>query len=162
MLGHLTYTMLDVETRTIVTKGQANKMHLSEKNPSSPNGDGVRSFWDGGLLANTPLRQTVIAHRHYWYRVRKSVDNIPKLKFGIINLHPAKQQYLSSDYDSVVDRKNDIIYYDRTEFDEFVATILSDYTSLAESLIKLAEEKGASKEEIQKILNEQIKRQKSK
>lgn len=146
--------MLDVETRTIVTEGQANKTHMSEKDPSSPNRKSVRSFWDGGLLANTPLRQTVIAHRHYWYRVRKLEDSIPRLKFGIINLHPAKQEDLPSDYDSIVDRKNDIIYHDRTEFDEFVATILSDYTMLADSLIELAEEKGASKEDIQKILNE--------
>jgi hypothetical protein len=148
------YTMLDVETRTIVTEGQAKSAHVSEKNPSSLNRNSVRSFWDGGLLANTPLRQTVIAHRHYWYRVRKLEDNIPRLKFGIINLHPVKQEYLPSDYDSIVDRKNDIIYHDRTEFDEFVATILSDYTMLAESLIELAEEKGASKEDILKILNE--------
>ena len=52
----------------------------------------MRFFWDGGLLANTPLRQTVIAHRDYWYRVRKLEDDIPRLKFGIINLHPVKQE----------------------------------------------------------------------
>jgi NTE family protein len=148
------YTMLDVETRTIVTEGQANNTHMSQKELSSPNRNSIRSFWDGGLLANTPLRQTVIAHKDYWYRVKKLEENIPRLRFGIINLHPIKQEYLPSDYDSIVDRKNDIIYHDRTEFDEFVAAILSDYSMLAESLIKLAEEKGASKDEIQKILNE--------
>jgi hypothetical protein len=89
--------------------------------------------------------------------VRKLEDDLPRLKFGIINLHPVKQEYLPSDYDGVVDRKNDIIYHDRTEFDEFVALIVSDYTTLAKSLIKLAEEKGASKEELQKILNEKTK-----
>ncbi len=138
------YTMLDVETRT----------HMSEKNISSLNRNSVRSFWDGGLLANTPLRQTIIAHKDYWYRVRKLEDNMPRLKFAIINLHPAKQEYLPYDYDSIVDRKSDIIYHDRTEFDEFVAAILSDYSILAESLIELAEKKGASKEELQEILNE--------
>ena len=117
----------------------------------------MRFFWDGGLLANTPLRQTVIAHRDYWLRVRKLEDNIPRLKFAIINLHPAKQEYVPYDYDSVVDRKNDIIYHDRTEFDEFVAVLISDYAKLAKSLIKLAEENGASKEEVQKILKEKTK-----
>src|SRR4249920_202224 len=107
--------------------------------------------------ANTPLRQTVLAHIHYWRRVRKLEDNIPRLKFGIINLHPAKQEYLPSDYDRVVDRKNDIIYHDRTEFDEFVAILVSDYALLAKSLIKLAEENGASKEALQKILKEKTK-----
>jgi NTE family protein len=118
---------------------------------------GVRFFWDGGLLANTPLRQTYLAHKQYWQRVRKLEDNLPILKFGIINLHPAKQKYLPSDYDGVVDRKNDIIYHDRTEFDEYVSVLVSDYTTLAESLIELAEDNGVNKEALQKILNEKTK-----
>ena len=117
----------------------------------------MRFFWDGGLLANTPLRQTILAHRYYWQRVRKEEDNIPKLRFGIINLHPLKQEYLPSDYDGVVDRKNDIIYHDRTEFDETVAVLMSDFMTLAQALVKLAEENGASKEALQKILNEKTK-----
>ena len=117
----------------------------------------MRYFWDGGLLANTPLRQTILAHRYYWHRVRKLEDNIPRLRFGIINLHPLKQEYLPSDYDGVVDRKNDIIYHDRTEFDENVAVLMSDFMTLAKSLIKLAEENGASKEAVQKILKEKTK-----
>jgi hypothetical protein len=129
----------------------------SNRPTSSKSGTSLRSFWDGGLLANTPLRQTVLAHRHYWHRVRKLDDSIPRLKFGIINLHPAKQEYLPSDYDRVVDRKNDIIYHDRTEFDEFVAVLASDYAILAKSLIKLAEENGASKEALKKILKEKTK-----
>ena len=59
---------------------------------------------NGGLLADTPLRQTYLAHKQYWKRVRKLEDNIPKLRFGIITLHPAKQEYLPYDYDGVVDR----------------------------------------------------------
>ena len=117
----------------------------------------MRFFWDGGLLVNTPLRQTVLAHRDYWLKVRKLEGNIPRLKFCIINLHPAKQEYVPTDYDSVVDRKNDIIYHDRTEFDEFVAVLISDHILLGESLIKLAEESGASKEAIQKILKKKTK-----
>ena len=52
----------------------------------------------------------------------------------------------------VVDRKNDIIYHDRTEFDENIAVLMSDLVTLANSLINLAEKKGASKEELQEIL----------
>jgi predicted acylesterase/phospholipase RssA len=149
------YTRLNVENRTLAMEGQGDNKDIGDNNrPSSSNGsNSLRFFWDGGLLANTPLRQTIVAHRHYWHRVRK-LDNIPRLKFGIINLHPAKQDYLPSDYDGVIDRKNDIIYHDRTEFDEFVAVLVSDYAILAKSLIKLAEDNGASKEALQKILNE--------
>jgi hypothetical protein len=124
---------------------------------SNNNSTSLRSFWDGGLLANTPLSQTYIAHIDYWRRVRKLEDNIPSLRFSIINLHPAKQEYLPTDYDGVVDRKNDIIYHDRTEFDQNIAALMSDFVTLANSLIKLAEEKSASKEELQKILNEKTK-----
>jgi hypothetical protein len=150
------YTRLNVETRTLAVEGRDDNAAMKDNNrPTSSNGNtSLRFFWDGGLLANTPLRQTVLAHRHYWLRVRKLEDNIPRLKFGIINLHPAKQEYLPSDFDRVVDRKNDIIYHDRTEFDEFVAVLVSDYAILAKSLIKLAEENGASKEAVQKILKE--------
>jgi hypothetical protein len=150
------YTRLNVETRTLAVEGQGDKTDTEDNNraTSSNSSTSLRYFWDGGLLANTPLRQTYIAHRDYWLRVRKLKDNIPKLRFGIINLHPAKQEYLPSDYDRVVDRKNDIIYHDRTEFDEFVAVLVSDYAILAKSLIKLAEENGASKEAVQKILKE--------
>ncbi len=153
------YTRLNVETRTLAAEGQGDDTAIEDNNRStSSNGtNSLRFFWDGGLLANTPLRQTVLAHRDYWLRVRKLEENIPRLKFGIINLHPAKQEYVPSDYDGVVDRKNDIIYHDRTEFDEFVAVLVSDYALLAKSLIKLAEENGASNEALQKILKEKTK-----
>jgi len=99
-----------------------------------------------------------MAHREYWHRVRKLEDNnIPRLRYGIINLHPAKQEYLPSDYDGVVDRKNDIIYHDRTQFDENVALLMSDFATFAKSLIRLAEEMGVSKEALQRILTEKTK-----
>jgi hypothetical protein len=125
---------------------------------SGANGNSsLRSFWDGGLLANTPLRQTILAHRDYWHQVRKVKDNIPKLRYVIINLHPARHDYLPSDYDGVVDRKNDIIFHDRTRYDENVAVLLSDFIRLAKTLIKLAEENGVSKEVLQKTLKEETK-----
>ena len=150
------YTRLNVQTRTLAVEGQGGNSAMEDNIRSTSTNDGtnLRFFWDGGLLANTPLRQTIIAHRDYWLRVKKLEDNLPILKFGIINLHPAKQEYVPYDYDSVVDRKNDIVYHDKTEFDEFVAVLISDYVLLAKSLRKLAEENGASKETVQKILNE--------
>lgn len=157
------YTRLNVENRVLVGGGQSDNVDTGDNNrpsssSSSSNGNSsLRSFWDGGLLANTPLRQTVLAHRDYWHRVRKLEDNIPRLRYGIINLHPAKQDYLPSDYDGVVDRKNDIIFHDRTEFDENVAVLLSDFIRLAKTLIKLAEENGVSKEVLQKTLKEETK-----
>ena len=152
------YTRLNVETRVLTGGGQSDNENTGGNNrPSSSSSNSntsLRSFWDGGLLVNTPLRQTVLAHREYWHRVRKE-ENIPRLRYGIINLHPAKQEYLPSDYDGVVDRKNDIIFHDRTAFDENVAVLLSDFIRLAKSLIKLAKENGVSEDALQKIVNEE-------
>ena len=154
------YTRLNVETRVLHDGGQSNNEDTGGNNrPSSSSSNSnisLRSFWDGGLLANTPLRQTVLAHREYWHTVRKE-ENIPRLRYGIINLHPAKQEYLPSDYDGVVDRKNDIIFHDRTQFDENVAVLLSDFIRLAKSLIKLAKENGVNEDALQKIVNGETK-----
>ena len=155
------YTKLNVESRAMVGGEQGDSADTGDNNMTSSGPStrksNLRGFWDGGLLTNTPLRQTILAHRDYWHRVRKLEGNIPGLRYGIINLHPAKQEYLPSDYDGVVDRKNDIIFHDRTQFDENVAVLLSDFIKLAKSLIKLAEENGANKEAIRKILKEETK-----
>jgi predicted acylesterase/phospholipase RssA/vacuolar-type H+-ATPase subunit H len=154
------YTRLNVETRTLAVEGQSDDTATEDNDKPtsySNSNTSLRSFWDGGLLANTPLRQTYIAHVDYWLRVRKLEDDIPSLRFSIVNLHPAKQEYLPTDFDGVVDRKNDIIYHARTEFDENIAVLMSDLVTLVNSLIKLAKEKGASEEELQKILKEKTK-----
>ncbi|PWU80363.1 MAG: hypothetical protein DLM72_12575 [Candidatus Nitrosopolaris wilkensis] len=67
------YTRLNVETRTLAVEGRDDNAAMEDNNRRSSLKDssGLRFFWDGGLLANTPLRQTVLAHRHYWHRVRK-------------------------------------------------------------------------------------------
>jgi hypothetical protein len=101
--------------------------------------------------------QTVMAHRDYWHKVRKMEYNLPSLNIGIIDLHPRKQVYVPYDYDGVVDRKNDIIYHDRTEIDEYMATLISDFQKLATSLIKLSKDNGVSEKSLQAILQEGIK-----
>jgi len=107
--------------------------------------------WDGGISANTPLREAVISHRRYWANIRK-VDHIPGLKIAIVNLPPGKQEYIPPDYDGVIDRKNDIMYHDRTRFDEYVAVVMADLQVVSKSLIKIAEGNSQCNEKIQKLL----------
>ncbi|MGA6989850.1 MAG: patatin-like phospholipase family protein, partial [Nitrososphaeraceae archaeon] len=83
----------------------------------------VRYFWDGGIIANTPLREAVIEHRRYWDSVRKS--EVPPLRVFIVNVHPIKQDSLPVNYDALVDRKNDLTYHDRTLFDERMAILIT-------------------------------------
>ena len=70
---------------------------------------------------------------------------------AIIKLHPLKQEYIPYDYDCVVDRKNDTIYHDRTEFDEYVEILISDFQNLATSLIKLPKDNGVSEKSLHMI-----------
>jgi NTE family protein len=93
------YTRLNVENPKLATGGlnHESKMDKVESDRSSSslsssysnnNNSNLRFFWDGGLLANTPLRETIIAHRYYWSKVRKMHYDMPPLSIGIINLHP--------------------------------------------------------------------------
>ena len=113
----------------------------------------VRYFWDGGIIANTPLKEAVIEHRRYWVSVRKS--EVPPLRVFIVNVHPIKQDSLPADYDALVDRKNDLTFNDRTLFDERMAIIITDYVNIVNSLIKLAEDNKVKKALVDKILEQQ-------
>jgi NTE family protein len=113
----------------------------------------VRYFWDGGIIANTPLREAVIEHRRYWDYVRKS--EVPPLRVFIVNVHPIKQDSLPADYDALVDRKNDLTYHDRTLFDERMAILITDYVNIVNSLIKLAEDNKVKKALVDGILEQQ-------
>ena len=113
----------------------------------------VRYFWDGGIIANTPLREAVIEHRRYWVSVRKS--EVPPLRVFIVNVHPIKQDSLPADYDALIDRKNDLTYNDRTLFDERMAIMITDYVNIVNSLIKLAEDNKVKKALVDNILEQQ-------
>ena len=52
------YTRLDVETRTIV-EGQDDNTYGKRNHSSSKGRNKVRFFWDGGLLANTPFKESL-------------------------------------------------------------------------------------------------------
>jgi NTE family protein len=107
--------------------------------------------WDGGISANTPLREAIISHRRYWANIRK-VDHVSGLKIAVVNLPPGKLEYIPPDYDGLIDRKNDIMYHGRTRFDEYVAVVMADLQVLSKSLIKIAEGNSQCKEKIQKLL----------
>ena len=109
-------------------------------------------FWDGGVLSNTPLRELIQSHKDYW----KSVENktIPKLEVYIIDIWPSVDGYaVPSDLDGIRNRKNDLTYQDVTPYDEKVANMISDYYKLSSALMDLAKGKGATKKEIDTILD---------
>ena len=95
----------------------------------------------------------VLEHRRYWHYVRKS--NPPLLRACIVNVHPIRQDTLPSNYDALVDRKNDLTYHDRTLFDERMVTMLTDYLDIIERLVKLAQANGVAKASLDEIFKEQ-------
>jgi NTE family protein len=125
-------------------------------------------FWDGGFRSNTPLREVIQAHRDYWYKTRKSTreekededcenaTSVPDLEVYIADLWPSetKEDPVSFDLDFVAARKWDLLLGDKTDYDEQVANVVTDYVDLARQLKNLAQRKGASDEEISHILNQ--------
>jgi NTE family protein len=117
-------------------------------------------FWDGGFRSNTPLREVIQAHRDYWYKTRlvhhlKQNKEVPDLEIYIADLWPSemKEDPISFDVDFVENRKWDLLLGDKTDYDEQVANVVTDYVDLAIHLKNLAERKGASDDEINQILD---------
>ena len=141
-------------------------------------GEEIRHFWDGGLLSNTPLRELIGEHILFWEKKLgiddssefldeiweeegERVENklkIPDLDVYIVNLWPPKEYDIpKNDHDVIKDRKNDITYHDKTEYDQKVATFVTDYIDLSWELIKLAKKNNLPKEDIKKILEKRAK-----
>ena len=146
------YTKLEVENCNNGHEIKDENLKQNE-NRNNPTNKKVRYFWDGGIIANTPLREAIMEHRRYWHFVRKS--EVPLLRVCIVNVHPIKQDSLPVDYDGLVARKNDLTYHDRTLFDEQMALMITDYVRIVKSFIKLAEDNKVSKAKVDDILQRQ-------
>jgi len=144
----------------IVVENYSNKHEVKNKNEEGKKSASRYTinkkdhyFWDGGIIANTPLREAVLEHRRYWHFVRKS--EVPLLRAFIINVHPIRQEYLPTNYDGVVDRKNDLTFHDRTLFDERMVVMATDYVTIINNLIKLAKDNKIREALVDNILQQQ-------
>lgn len=98
-----------------------------------------RTYWDGGILSNTPLRELLQAHRDYYYRPPERTD-VPELEVYVINVWPSHEEQVLTDYDGVKDRRNDITYADKTEHDQRVTMSITDYIDLFDKTKAIADE----------------------
>ena len=106
-----------------------------------------RTFWDGGVLSNTPLRELISQHKKYWTNYiekggQKIWDGenglkIPAMDVYIIDVWPAKlsDEPVPSDNDFIASRKTDLILLDKTEYEETVTKIITQYMKLVEKLL---------------------------
>jgi predicted acylesterase/phospholipase RssA len=107
-------------------------------------------FWDGGFRSNTPLREVIHSHRDFWHvdDDDNEEDDVPDLEVYIADLWPSelREEPISLDLDFVENRKLNIIFADKTHYDEQMAEVVSDYIDLTKALKNLAERTGNSKE----------------
>jgi NTE family protein len=111
----------------------------------------MRTFWDGGVLSNTPLRELISQHKKYWTKFigyEKLWDGeegvkIPALDVYIADVWPAKiKEYpVQSDNDFVISRKSNLLLMDKTEYEESVTKMITQYMQLVEKLIKKLNDK---------------------
>ncbi len=137
-------------------------------------GEESRLFWDGAYLSNTPLRELLHMHKHYWQNVRKETVELkegsgkitlaPDLEVYIVNLYPSVEKEVPIDADAIQDREIDIKFHDRTKYDVKVAEITTDYLELIEKLISIgykhAEDDSAFNDDLKKLLSEKTKSKK--
>ncbi|MDQ3966811.1 MAG: patatin-like phospholipase family protein [Thermoproteota archaeon] len=125
----------------------------------------MRQLWDGGYLSNTPLRELLTAHRNYWMEyLRKNrggksnelITQTPELEVYIVNLHPLAPKDIPEDKDLVDDRESDILFHDRTTYDEQVAYAFTDFVNMTRDLVELARANGLSKS-VEEILEKKAK-----
>jgi NTE family protein len=138
-------------------------VHSTNRDNNNSNqllGNEEHIFWDGGYQSNTPLREVIQAHREYWHKMREGKggkddeNDVPDLEVYIANLWPSqlKEEPISYDLDFVENRKHDLLLADRTDYDEKVADIVTDYVDLVKQLKSLAKRYGASEDELNHIL----------
>ncbi len=116
-----------------------------------------RRLGDGGITSNTPLREMIQSHQDYWRNV-EHIDEIPVLEVYVVDVWPSmedKNYPITPDHDSTVNRKNGLIYQDKTPYEEKVANIVSDYYTLSKALLKLAKDNKLPEGEIDKILDDE-------
>jgi NTE family protein len=123
-----------------------------------------RTFWDGSLLSNTPMRELIHMHREFWLEYIKQVrkkkvwngeegEKIPELDIYIVNLWPTrlKNKPVPYDNDFVNDRLFDLIFHDKTPYEEKVTKMTTDYINIISKLLPLA--RKTNSEEVDKILD---------
>ncbi|AIC14361.1 patatin-like phospholipase family protein [Nitrososphaera viennensis] len=160
MSSHLRYRPPDLEATTITE--EQNKADTLKKE--------TRYFWDGFYLSNTPLREVLQAHRDYWHKIRnhsntasltaaaamskakeaRAATTVPDLEVYIVDLYPTvEKDDFPKDPDGIQNRVGDILYHDKTKYDQKIANLVTDYIDLANKLIKIAIEQARSKDAVE-------------
>jgi len=99
------------------------------------------------------LQEVIQAHRDYWHNPDTDHDDVPDLEVYIADLWPSvlKEEPTFFDLDFVENRKWNILFSNKTHYDEQVAKVVSHYNDLVNELRNLAG-RAVIKEEMNDIL----------
>jgi NTE family protein len=140
-----------------------NKLKAFDNNGNATFDKVTRCFWDGGILSNTPLRELIQWHKDYWFRVIGKEEHgspVPDLDVCIVDVWPTKEEDVPLDHDGALDRKEDLLLNDKTDYDEKVVSLVSDYVNLVKEFTNLAKENSIADKEVNDILAKPTKRSK--
>jgi hypothetical protein len=113
------------------------------------------------------VQQLIQWHKDYWFRVKGKQEGdaqVPNLDVYIVDVWPTVEHNIPQDHDGVQGRQLDLILNDKTDYDQKVADIVSDYIrlfqktkDLALKSIKGQNEKKAFQTELDKLKEEKTK-----
>lgn len=126
----------------------------------------TRYLWDGGVLHNTPMLPLMYAHKRFWDHhigIEKQRDavfdgdknnqaQIPELRIFIVDIWTKKSENVPETLNQNISRYLEIMYSDKTEFEEKVFSVFDDFITISKKLVELAKQKGATKSDLEKIL----------
>jgi len=130
----------------------------------------TRYLWDGGVLHNTPIIPLMYSHKRFWdHRIgidkqrdavfdgdKNNQTQIPELQTFIVDIWTKKSEKIPETLNETISRYFEIMYSDKTEFEEKVMSVFDDFITLSKKLIELAKQKGATKSDLEKILMSQV------
>jgi hypothetical protein len=122
-------------------------------------------------LSNTPLRELIDKHKGYWrnkigegqlWSGTKEENGEKKIKTPALDVYitdvwPAKlsDDPVPSDNDFIASRKTDLILLDKTEYEESVSKMITQYMHLTEKLLSSLNDMDKTNK-IENILDEPI------
>jgi predicted acylesterase/phospholipase RssA len=130
----------------------------------------TRYLWDGGVLHNTPMVPLIYHHKKFWDNYigiekqrnaifdggPKNETQIPELRTFVVDMWAKKSKKVPETYNETKSRYYEIMFSDKTEYEERIMSILDDFVMLSKNLIGLAKQKGATKSDLEKILMPEI------
>jgi hypothetical protein len=144
--SHLRHAFPELEVKSVTIIGD-NEMIEDGKGTPHP-------FMDGFYLSNTPLRELLLAHRDYYYKINNS--EVPQLEIYIGDLYTTRERGTPQDSDAINNRVQNILYNDKSKYDEKVTTMISDYINIISDLMDMLKDKGMSESGIYKQLNDDL------